>query len=98
VAKRLRELGVKGILITAAERGYITEVRCGMPTSLLSPVCPSRPCKTTSARKPISYFGFETVEMNCPIPSNMELISSINSFWSWVSWASSNNESRGPRL
>jgi hypothetical protein len=31
VAKRLRELGVKGILITAAERGYITEVKCGMP-------------------------------------------------------------------
>jgi hypothetical protein len=31
VAKRLRELGVKGILITAAESGYITEVKCGMP-------------------------------------------------------------------
>jgi hypothetical protein len=31
VAKRLRALGVKGILITAAERGYITEVKCGMP-------------------------------------------------------------------
>jgi hypothetical protein len=31
VAKRLRDLGVKGILITAAERGYITEVKCGMP-------------------------------------------------------------------
>ena len=31
MAKRLRDLGVKGILITAAERGYITEVKCGMP-------------------------------------------------------------------
>jgi hypothetical protein len=31
VAKELRRLGVKGILITAAERGYITEVKCGMP-------------------------------------------------------------------
>jgi hypothetical protein len=30
VAKRLRELGVKGILITAAERGYITAAKCGM--------------------------------------------------------------------
>ena len=31
MAKRIRDLGVKGILITAAERGYITEVKCGMP-------------------------------------------------------------------
>ena len=31
MAKKLRALGVKGILITAAERGYITEVKCGMP-------------------------------------------------------------------
>jgi hypothetical protein len=31
VAKKLRAWGVKGILITAAERGYITEVKCGMP-------------------------------------------------------------------
>jgi hypothetical protein len=31
VAKELRRLGVKGILITAAEQGYITEVKCGMP-------------------------------------------------------------------
>jgi hypothetical protein len=31
VAKCLRALGVKGILITAAERGHITEVKCGMP-------------------------------------------------------------------
>jgi hypothetical protein len=30
VAKELRRLGVKGILITAAEQGYITEVKCGM--------------------------------------------------------------------
>jgi len=30
VAKELRRLGVKGILITAAELGYITEVKCGM--------------------------------------------------------------------
>ena len=31
VAERLRSLGVKGILIKAAELGYITELRCGMP-------------------------------------------------------------------
>jgi hypothetical protein len=30
-ATKLRALGVKGILIKAAELGYITEVRCGMP-------------------------------------------------------------------
>src|SRR5690348_9767877 len=31
VARRLRLLGVKGPLIKAAELGFITEVRCGMP-------------------------------------------------------------------
>jgi len=31
VAKRLRSLGVKGILVRAAEPGYSTEVKCGMP-------------------------------------------------------------------
>jgi len=31
VAKRLRALGVTGTLIRAAELGYITEVKCGMP-------------------------------------------------------------------
>ena len=31
MAKELRAWGVKGILITAAELGYITEVKCGMP-------------------------------------------------------------------
>jgi hypothetical protein len=31
VAKRLRDLGLKGILVQAAELGYITEVKCGMP-------------------------------------------------------------------
>jgi len=31
VAKRLRDLDVKGILVRAAELGYITEVKCGMP-------------------------------------------------------------------
>jgi hypothetical protein len=31
VAKRLRGLGVKGVLVQAAELGYITEVKCGMP-------------------------------------------------------------------
>jgi hypothetical protein len=31
VASKLRSLGVKGELIDAAERGYITEFRCGMP-------------------------------------------------------------------
>ena len=31
MAKRLRDLGVKGILVQAAKLGYITEVKCGMP-------------------------------------------------------------------
>ncbi len=31
MAKELRDLGVTGVLITAAELGYITEVKCGMP-------------------------------------------------------------------
>jgi hypothetical protein len=30
-ARKLKSLGVRGILITAAELGYITEVKCGMP-------------------------------------------------------------------
>jgi hypothetical protein len=30
-ARKLRALGVKGILIKAAELGYITELMCGMP-------------------------------------------------------------------
>ncbi|MDX6451426.1 MAG: hypothetical protein QOH16_1475 [Gaiellaceae bacterium] len=32
VAARLKELCVKGILINAAERGYITQLECKMPT------------------------------------------------------------------
>ena len=31
VAEGLKKLGVRGILITAAEQGYITELECGMP-------------------------------------------------------------------
>jgi hypothetical protein len=31
VAQTLRDWGVKGILVRAAEFGYITEVKCGMP-------------------------------------------------------------------
>ena len=31
VARELKERGVTGVLITAAELGYITELRCGMP-------------------------------------------------------------------
>jgi len=31
VAARLRALGVKGILIKAAEQGYITQLACKMP-------------------------------------------------------------------
>ena len=30
-ARKLKALGVKGTLIKAAELGYITEVKCGMP-------------------------------------------------------------------
>ena len=32
MAQTLRDWGVKGILVRAAELGYITEVKCGMPT------------------------------------------------------------------
>jgi hypothetical protein len=32
VAAGLRKLGVKGILVKAAEQGYITELACRMPT------------------------------------------------------------------
>lgn len=31
MAKQLRSLGVKGNLVKAAELGYITEMKCGMP-------------------------------------------------------------------
>lgn len=31
VAEGLKKLGVSGILISAAEQGYITELACGMP-------------------------------------------------------------------
>src|SRR6476646_9519554 len=31
VARELRALGVRGILIKAAELGYVTELTCGMP-------------------------------------------------------------------
>lgn len=34
VAGQLRKLGVKGILITAAERGYIVDLTCAMPKCL----------------------------------------------------------------
>lgn len=37
VAARLKELGVKGILIRAAEQGYITELACKMPTCFCPP-------------------------------------------------------------
>jgi hypothetical protein len=30
-ARELKALGVKGVLVKAAELGYITEVKCGMP-------------------------------------------------------------------
>src|SRR4051794_30701384 len=32
VAARLKDLGVKGILLKAAEQGYIRELACKMPT------------------------------------------------------------------
>ena len=31
MAQTLRDWGVKGIIVRAAELGYITEVKCGMP-------------------------------------------------------------------
>lgn len=37
VADKLRGLGVKGILLTAAEQGHITELACQMPKCL----CPA---------------------------------------------------------
>lgn len=42
VAEQLKNLGVKGILITAAEQGRITELACQMPECLCPEECGGR--------------------------------------------------------
>ena len=42
VAEELRNLGVRGILLTAAESGYITELACQMPECLCPEECGGR--------------------------------------------------------
>lgn len=42
VAEQLRALGVTGVLVTAAEQGYITELACGMPQCLCPKECGGR--------------------------------------------------------
>lgn len=42
VANELRKLGVKGILLTAAEAGYITALACQMPDCLCPEECGGR--------------------------------------------------------
>lgn len=56
VAEQLRELGVKGILLKAAEQGKITELACQMPDCL----CP----------RGRSYFQPVTPELLDWIPTN----------------------------
>jgi hypothetical protein len=53
VARELRSLGVKGKLIEAAELGYITELRCGMPK-----------CFCTEELGGASYFAPRTNQWN----------------------------------
>lgn len=46
VAEQLKELRVRGILVTAAKRGYITELACKMPECLCRGIVKS--CGTES--------------------------------------------------
>jgi hypothetical protein len=59
VAVRLKELGVKGILITAAEQGYITQLACKMPECF----CPEELGGS-------SYFEPVTAELNDWMPTH----------------------------
>lgn len=59
VAVELKELGVKGILITAAEQGYITQLACKMPECF----CPEE-------LGGASYFEPVTAELNDWMPTH----------------------------
>ena len=59
VAVRLKELGAKGVLITAAEQGYITRLACKMPECF----CPEE-------LGGASYFEPVTAESNDWMPTH----------------------------
>jgi hypothetical protein len=59
VAVELKQLGVKGILITAAEQGYITQLACKMPECF----CPEE-------LGGASYFEPVTAELNDWMPTH----------------------------
>src|SRR3954466_6783030 len=59
VAAELKALGVKGILIRAAEQGYITELACKMPKCF----CPAELGGT-------SYFEPVTAELSDSMPTH----------------------------
>ena len=59
VAVRLKELGAKGVLITAAEQGYITRLACKMPECF----CPEE-------LGGASYFEPVTAELNDWMPTH----------------------------
>ena len=59
VAVELKKLGVKGILITAAEQGYITQLACKMPECF----CPEE-------LGGASYFEPVTAELNDWMPTH----------------------------
>jgi len=59
VAVELKELGVKGILITAAEQGYITQLACKMPECF----CPEE-------LGGASHFEPVTAELNVWMPTH----------------------------
>ena len=59
VAVELKELGVKGILTTAAEQGYITQLACKMPECF----CPEE-------LGGASYFEPVTAELNDWMPTH----------------------------
>lgn len=66
MARGLRALGVKGILVRAAELGYITELKCGMPKCF----CPEEwGGATYFERRPIrSWSYWEPTHEHFPIP------------------------------
>ena len=59
VAVELKELGVKGVLITAAEQGYIAQLACKMPECF----CPEE-------LGGASYFEPVTAELNDWMPTH----------------------------
>jgi hypothetical protein len=64
VVKELRRLGVKGILITAAELGYITEVKCGMSECF----CPEELGGACHFESVTEYSDWNPTHEHFPIP------------------------------